>query len=100
MTPPGGVSTSPHWDALQERVVAPPPHPGVPSGFHRHRLRARIASMATSAAGGAIRLWARSELGRRWKALVALGVIAGLAGGLALAAVAGARRTSTAYGRW
>ena len=45
-------------------------------------------------------MWARSELGRRWRALVALGVIAGIAAGLALAAVAGARRTSTAYERW
>ena len=51
-------------------------------------------------AAGAVRLWARSELGRRWRALVALGIIAGIAAGLALAAVAGARRTSTAYGRW
>src|SRR3954469_3372683 len=51
-------------------------------------------------AGPAVRMWARSELGRRWKALVALGVIAGIAAGLALAAMAGARRTSTAYGRW
>jgi ABC-type lipoprotein release transport system permease subunit len=51
-------------------------------------------------AGPAVRMWARSELGRRWKALVALGVIAGIAAGLALAAVAGARRTSTAYTRW
>ena len=50
--------------------------------------------------GPAVRLWARSELGRRWRALVALGVIAGIAAGLALAAVAGARRTSTAYSRW
>src|SRR5438270_4768478 len=56
--------------------------------------------MSTSAAGGAVRLWARSELRRRWRALVALGVIAGLAGGLALAAVAGARQSSTAYSRW
>ena len=47
-----------------------------------------------------MRLWARSELGRRWRALVALGVIAGIATGLALAAVAGLRRTSTAYSRW
>jgi len=52
------------------------------------------------AAGPAVRMWARSELGRRWKALVTLGVIAGIAGGLALAAVAGARQTSTAYARW
>src|SRR6266480_1166061 len=51
-------------------------------------------------AGPAVRMWARSELGRRWKALVALGVIAGIAAGLSLAAVAGARRTSTAYARW
>ncbi|TMK89310.1 MAG: ABC transporter permease, partial [Actinobacteria bacterium] len=51
-------------------------------------------------AGPAVRMWARSELGRRWRALVALGVIAGIAAGLALAAVAGARRTSTAYERW
>ena len=51
-------------------------------------------------AGAAVRLWARSELARRWKALVALGVIAGAAAGLALAAVAGVRQTSTAYQRW
>lgn len=49
--------------------------------------------------GAGVRLWARSELRRRWRALVSLGVIAGLAAGLALAAVAGARRTSTAYER-
>src|SRR4051794_9928293 len=53
-----------------------------------------------TAAGAAVRMWARSELGRRWRALVALGIIAGIAAGLALAAMAGARRTSTAYGRW
>src|SRR5947209_19060213 len=51
-------------------------------------------------AGPAVRMWARSELGRRWRALVALGIIAGIAAGLALAAVAGSRRTSTAYSRW
>lgn len=48
----------------------------------------------------AVGLWARNEIARRWKALVALGVLAGLVGGLALAAVAGARRTSTAYERF
>lgn len=48
----------------------------------------------------AIAMWARNEVGRRWRALVALGVLAGLVGGLALAAVAGARRTSTAYERY
>jgi len=48
----------------------------------------------------AIGVWARNEVARRWKGLVALGVLAGLVGGLALAAVAGARRTSTAYERF
>ena len=48
----------------------------------------------------AIGLWLRSEVTRRWKALVALGVLAGLAGGLALASIAGARRTSTAFERY
>ncbi len=45
-------------------------------------------------------MWARNEVRRRWKALVALGLMAGLVGGLALAAVAGARRTGTAYARF
>lgn len=48
----------------------------------------------------ALRLWARSELRQRWRALVTLGVIAGLATGLALAAVAGARRTASSYERY
>lgn len=48
----------------------------------------------------AIGLWVRNEIGRRWRALVALGVFAGLVGGLTLAAIAGARRTSTAYERF
>ncbi|HWC10968.1 MAG TPA: ABC transporter permease, partial [Acidimicrobiales bacterium] len=48
----------------------------------------------------AVAIWARRETARRWRALVALGVLAGLAGGLALAAVAGSRRTHTAYERF
>lgn len=48
----------------------------------------------------AIAVWVRGEVARRWKALVALGLLAGLVGGLALGAVAGARRTSTAYERF
>lgn len=50
--------------------------------------------------GGPIRLWVRSELRNRWRTLLVLGVIAGLAGGLVVAAVAGARRTATAYDRY
>ena len=45
-------------------------------------------------------LWAGRELRNRWRALVLLGVIAGLAAGVVLAAVAGARRTATAYDRY
>ncbi|HEX7276966.1 MAG TPA: ABC transporter permease, partial [Acidimicrobiales bacterium] len=45
-------------------------------------------------------MWVRNEVARRWKALVALGVLAGLVGGVAIAAVAGARRTATAYERF
>jgi ABC-type lipoprotein release transport system permease subunit len=49
--------------------------------------------------GAAVRLWWPSELRRRWPALVVLGVLAGLTGGLAMAAIDGARRTDSAYDR-
>jgi ABC-type lipoprotein release transport system permease subunit len=45
-------------------------------------------------------LWARNELRQRWRALVVLGVIGGLAAGLALAALTQARRSSTVYSRF
>lgn len=48
---------------------------------------------------GGVQLWARSELRRRWPALVLLGVLAGSAAGLAMAAIDGAGRTETAYQR-
>jgi FtsX-like permease family len=48
----------------------------------------------------AVRMWVRREVATRWPALVVLGVLTGLAGGTALAAVAGARRTATAYARY
>src|SRR5690349_16019513 len=44
-------------------------------------------------------LRARSELSSGWKALVALVLILGVSGGVVLFAVAGARRTDTAYQR-
>jgi putative ABC transport system permease protein len=47
----------------------------------------------------AVWLVARRELRRRWVSLVLVGVIAGLAGGSALAAATVARRTATAYPR-
>jgi ABC-type lipoprotein release transport system permease subunit len=48
----------------------------------------------------AVWFWARRELVNRWRALVVLGILAGVAGGIATAAVAGARRTSTVFDRW
>jgi ABC-type lipoprotein release transport system permease subunit len=45
-------------------------------------------------------MWAARELSHRWRSLVAVGLLGGLAGGLALAALAGARRSDRAYGRW
>jgi hypothetical protein len=59
-----------------------------------------MESRAGGGAAAAVRLWARSEFARRWRALVVLGIIAGVVGGLALAALSGARRTATAYERW
>jgi hypothetical protein len=38
-------------------------------------------------------------MGRRWRALIVLGLLAGITAGLALAALAGARRTDTALAR-
>jgi FtsX-like permease family len=43
---------------------------------------------------------ARAELRRRWRATVLLAVLVGLAGGVVLAAVAGARRTDSAMDRF
>ena len=41
----------------------------------------------------------RSDLRRKWRALVSLALLLGLAGGVVLTAAAGARRTDTAYQR-
>src|SRR5438445_10758781 len=43
---------------------------------------------------------ARSELRTRWRALVSLALIAGIGGGAAIAAVAGARRADSVYPRF
>ena len=47
----------------------------------------------------AARLWARSDVRRRWMSLVLLGVLAGLTAGIAVAVLDGAHRTSTALER-
>ncbi|MDQ3147874.1 MAG: hypothetical protein M3R01_13260, partial [Actinomycetota bacterium] len=49
---------------------------------------------------GAARYRAWSELRRRWRATAVLVVLVGLAGGVVLTTVAGARRTSSAYERF
>jgi ABC-type lipoprotein release transport system permease subunit len=43
---------------------------------------------------------ARAEIRQRWRALVALSLLAGLGGGFVIAAAAGARRTDTVYQRF
>ena len=78
----------------------------------RHPREARGTTLSppgTAPYGGAVSedrgvstagtMWARSEVRRRPVALVALGLLAGLAAALAMAAVAGARRTDDAYAR-
>src|SRR6266567_4425916 len=49
---------------------------------------------------GAVWLRLRSELRRQWRAWLALAVLLGLTGGVALTAAAGTRRTDTAYPRF
>ncbi len=44
-------------------------------------------------------LWARGHTRRRWRSLLALGVLAGFTSSFAMAAAAGARRTETALAR-
>ena len=48
---------------------------------------------------GTVRFRFRNEARRRWRGWLARGVLYGLLAGAVLAAVAGARRTSTAYER-
>jgi hypothetical protein len=44
--------------------------------------------------------WTRTSLRRRWRAVVGMAVLLGLVGGLSLFALAGARRTQSAYPRF
>jgi hypothetical protein len=49
---------------------------------------------------GAVWLRLRAELRGQWRGLLALAVLLGVIGGIALTAAAGARRTDTAYPRF
>lgn len=44
--------------------------------------------------------WARTELRRHWRAWLSIAVLVGIGGGLAMASLAAARRTDTAYPRF
>ncbi len=59
-----------------------------------------MASEFPTRRSGAARFWARHEVATRWRALLLLGILAGAAGGVAIAAGAGARRTDTAFARF
>jgi hypothetical protein len=49
---------------------------------------------------GAVRLLVRSELRRRWRSLIVVGLLVAFAGAVTLAAIAGAQRTSTSFDRF
>ncbi|MEX2556317.1 MAG: FtsX-like permease family protein [Actinomycetota bacterium] len=48
----------------------------------------------------AVLMWLRAELRARWKALTGIVLLLGLAGGIVIAAAAGARRTDSAHDRF
>ena len=48
----------------------------------------------------AVWAWARAEIRNRWRGLIAVGLLIGLVGAVALTVLAGARRTDSAYGRF
>lgn len=55
--------------------------------------------MALAGGTGAAGVWARADVRSRWRSLVALALLAGITAGVALAALAGARRTDAALDR-
>ena len=56
--------------------------------------------MAVGASFGAVRLCGPATLRARWRAIAGLTLLIALAGGVAVGAAAGARRTDTALGRF
>src|SRR4029453_18507430 len=79
--------------------VSPPPLRWSATACHDCNPRSGCSGWRV---GAMTAVWARArvELRRRWGATVVLMVLVGLAGGVVLAAVAGARRTDSAMGRF
>src|SRR5436190_10775546 len=71
--------------------------------FQRASRVPTVVPMSSRRAGrllpASLGLWARSEVRRRWGGLVLLGLLAGLAAGLTIAAVDGATRSASSYER-
>ncbi len=84
--------------------MSAPARPGVASvpTSHHQPADTEVTAGLSDAVGSARngwRLWSRADLRVRWRSLIVLGILAGLAVGIALAAFDGARRTSTALAR-
>src|SRR4051812_9220592 len=78
--------------------MLPPLAEGGLTPFTRRRRRSYRWIMRWSGWAGA-RWWAAADVRRRWRSLLALGLLLGVPAGLAMASLAGARRTDTAFGR-
>ncbi len=84
---------------MQKGTEGCPPHSPTPAS-------SLVAAKTPSYHGGmdsggarAAALWAAIDVRRRWRSLLLLGLLAGVTAGLALSAVAGARRTDSALPR-
>lgn len=72
----------------------------VASGGHLYVRIVNDRGRGESRRGGrSAATWARCDFRARWRSLVVLGLLAGIAGGFALAALSGARRSDTALQR-
>lgn len=61
--------------------------------------RANAGGWLMHVGGGPVSMLARNELRRRWITVVSVGLLLGLVGGIGIACLAGARRTSTVMSR-
>lgn len=77
-------------------MLAPPAQAGKPD---RTGCQAAVSSRSGDEVQP-VTLWLRGELRTRWKALAAVALLLGLAGGTVIGAAAAARRTASAYDRF